>query len=340
MSYDEEGRNMRRWTKRAAVPVAAVAALAIVAACGDSIDDGGSEAGTSEDPVTEDDEAGSASEWPDTISYGVLPTSDEANLAATYEPFETYMAACLDHPFELFTGTNYTAMIEAMRGGNIHLSKFGAFSYIIAAERAGADALVQPLADPDDEFYTSMVIALESSGFDSLEDLEGQPFAWVDATSTSGHLFPRAMMLQELGLDNDEIEGWLGEVVESGGHDASIVSVLNGDVAAAPISSNAWVLQIEQEGDLSDHENFDQLYILAETEDIPRTVEAVAPDLPDDLRAALLECFTGAAADPSLADFLDEINAPAGYYPVDDSAYDVVRNTADALGMSPDDLLG
>jgi alpha-2-macroglobulin len=32
---------------------------------------------------------------------------------------------------------------------------------------------------------------------------------FVDAASTSGHLFPRAMMVDELGISNDEVESWL-----------------------------------------------------------------------------------------------------------------------------------
>lgn len=281
---------MRRLTRKAAGPVAVGAALVLLAACGEGLDDNGQdEAPSDEQPAEDSDDGDDADaddgndEWPDTITYGLLPTSDEAALATTYEPFETYMAACLDHPFELFAGTNYTAMIEAMRGGNIHVGKFGAFSYILAAERANAEALVQPLADADDAFYTSMFVALESSGFSSLADLEGEPLAFVDAASTSGHLFPRAMMIDELGITNDEVEDWLGNVVFSGGHDASILSVLNEDVAAAPISSNAWVLQVEsgEASEYAEHENFDDLVIFAETEDIPRTVEAAQGDLPD-----------------------------------------------------------
>lgn len=328
---------MRRLTRKAAGPLAVGATLVLLAACGEGLDDNGQDEAAADEQPADDGN----NEWPETVTYGLLPTSDEAGLATTYEPFEAYMSACLDHPFELFAGTNYTAMIEAMRGDNIHVGKFGAFSYILAAERANAEALVQPLADANDAFYTSMFVALESSGFSSLTDLEGEPLAFVDAASTSGHLFPRAMMIDELGITNDEVEDWLGSVVFSGGHDASILSVLNEDVAAAPISSNAWVLQVES-GDASEyaeHENFDELFILAETEDIPRTVEAAHGDLPEDLKDALEGCFTGAADDASLVDFLAEINAPVGYYLVGDSAYDVVRDTAAALGMSPEELL-
>jgi phosphonate transport system substrate-binding protein len=297
---------MKRWTRKTVALVALGGMFGLLAGCGEGLDDAGEANGAVDGAAGQAGDAGGDGngEWPETVTYGVLPTSDEVNLASLYTPFEDYMQACLDHPFELFTGTNYTAMIEAMRTGNIHMSKFGPFAYILAAERAGADALVQPLDDADEPFYTAQIVTLESYGFESLDDLEGEPFAFVDAASTSGHLFPRAMMVDELGISNDDVESWLGEVVFSGGHDASILSVLNGDVAASAISSNAWVLQVEG-GQFDDHANIDDLVILAETDDIPRTVEAVQGDLPQDLQDALEACFVAAIDEPDLEVFFE-----------------------------------
>lgn len=328
---------MRRWRRKAAVPAAVAAALLVTAGCGQGIDDGATAETTGDDAAAETTEAvASNGEWPETVTYGLLPTEDSATLEARYEPFEGYMSACLDHPFELFTGTNYTAMIEAMRGGNIQVAKFGPFSYILAAERAGAEALIQELTLEGEAFYTSQFAALESNGLTSLSDLEGEPLAFVDAASTSGHLFPRAMLIEDVGITNDEIEDWLGEIIFSGGHDASLLAVLNGDVMAAPVSSVAWVRQID-EGDLGDHPNVDDLTVLAETSQIPRTVEAVQGDLPDDLKTAIGDCFLGVADDQELTEFLEGFSA--GYTEAEDSNYDVVRDTAAALDMSPEDLL-
>lgn len=326
---------MRRLIRNAAGPMAVAATMVLLAACGQGSDGGATDDGATTTVETADEDEGNG-QWPETVTYGLLPTEDSAALELRYDPFEEYMAACLDHPFELFTGTNYTAMIEAMRGGNIDVAKLGPFSYIFAAERADAEALVQELTLDGEAFYTSQFATLESSGFSSLADLEGQPLAFVDPASTSGHLFPRALLIDEIGVTDDELEDWLGEVVFSGGHDASLLAVLNGDVAVAPVSSVAWVRNVD-DGDLGDHPNADELVVLAETRDIPRTVEAVQGDLPDDLKTAIADCFTGIADDPEMADFLEDFSA--GYIPTEDSNYDVIRDTAEALGMGPEELL-
>lgn len=295
----------------------------LLAGCGQGIDDTGSENG--------DD-----GEWPETILYGVLPTDDQDRLMAIYTPLEEYMAECLDHPFELYPGSNYTAMIEAMRTGTLHASKFGPFSYVLAHERANVEPMVAPIGEDGEPTYRSYIITLNDSGVGDLSDLEGESFAFVDPTSTSGYLFPRGLLIDELEITNDEVDDYLGDIAFSSGHDASIISVLNGDVTAAGISSNAW--EHVGGGDYDDHDRVDDLKIVAETEDIPGTVEGVQGDLPEDLKEALSVCFEDAIDEPELLEFFDGDDS-RGFVPIEDSDYDIVRDTADTLRVSPEELV-
>lgn len=330
---------MKPWNRKILVILAMFGLL--IAACGESLDETEPDQGSADGGAS-----GDRSGWPETIQYGLLPTDDMDDLVALYTPFEEYMATCLDHPFKLFTGTNYTAMVEAMRTGNLHISRFGAFSYILAHDRAGAEAIAVPVADPDDATYRSLIITLKSHGFSSLADLEGTTFSFVDPASTSGHLFPRALIVNEMGITNEEVESWFGEVVFAGNHEASLLSVLNEDTDAGALVSTSDLItneggtwQILDDGDAGDHPNADDFTVLTESGDIPRTVEAIQQDLPDSLKDAVMSCLEGVVDDPSLADFREEGGFDAGYIPASDSDYDVVRETANALGMGPEDLL-
>lgn len=277
----------------------------------------------------------SGSEWPETISYATLPTAD-ATVVQQYEPFRAYMERCLDHPFELFTGTTYVAVVEAMRTGSVHVAKFGPFAYILAADRAGAEAFATGTADPDVTTYNSVVITLEKHGLTDLQDLRGQSIAFADPASASGHIFPRAMMIDAWGVTNAEFEDNVGDMKFVSGGESIVMSVLNEEVAAGALSSNFWDTQIEN---YSSHENFDQLTGLAESDPIPRAVEAYDSDLPEDLKERLSECFIDVVNQEELADFREESTYEAGYVPIDDSAYDVVRTAAENLDMSPEQLL-
>ncbi|HEY8455579.1 MAG TPA: phosphate/phosphite/phosphonate ABC transporter substrate-binding protein [Actinopolymorphaceae bacterium] len=329
---------MSRWTRRARLVLAISAALAITA-CGESLD--------SDNRNVAPAETGKEG-WPEKIVYGMTPTDEATDMARRYDPLEKYFNKCLDHPFELFVGTDYNTMIEAMRTGNAHIARFGPFAYILAHERAGAEALAVALEGGDSPIYRSLIITRKSYGFDDLADLEGKKFAFVDPTSASGHLFPRALIANEMGISSDEVDDWFSDVVYAGNHEASLLSVLNGDTDAGALASSATALVYENgtwklrpDSEFADHENADDFMVLAESEDIPNTVDAVQKDLPDSLKKALLACFEGVAEAPSLADFREEMGGGEGYgfAAAKDSDYDPVRKTAKALGMSPEELL-
>ena len=59
------------------------------------------------------------------------------------------------------------------------------------------------------------------SDYQTLEDLAGATWAYPDATSTSGYLFPVALF-SDLGIE-------VGETLEAGGHPQSVKAVYNGE---------------------------------------------------------------------------------------------------------------
>lgn len=51
------------------------------------------------------------------------------------------------------------------------------------------------------------------------------------------------------------------------------------------------------------------------------------------------KAFLDAVNNPELSEFLETMNYQGGFIDVKDSQYDVIRMTADALGLSPEELL-
>ncbi|MBC8144535.1 MAG: phosphonate ABC transporter ATP-binding protein, partial [bacterium] len=68
----------------------------------------------------------------------------------------------------------------------------------------------------------------------TLADLKGKTVAWVDPTSASGHLFPKAALI-EAGIDPEK---HFAQQTFAGGHDAVILSVINGTIASGATYSN------------------------------------------------------------------------------------------------------
>ncbi|SIP88745.1 phosphonate transport system substrate-binding protein [Alkalispirochaeta americana] len=280
--------------------------------------------GRSEEKSFVDDGRYDRSDWPEVVRIGVLPEEDQAVMMERYQPFLEHVEGVLGVKTELFFGNDFTAMVEAMRFEHIEVSKFGPSAYVMAAERAGAEAFVQGVRDASAPTYKSYIIARDDSGIDTIEDVLGRNFAWVDPASGSGYLFPRAMMLGALDTTDEKMDALFENVIFSGGHDASVRFVINGDVDAAAVSDSQ--IQRMRAAEFPGMEN---IVVVAETDPIPRSPEAYRSNLPDSLKQALFDAYT--TFDDR--DFLEAHNYHDGFVPVTDAAYDVVRDTQQRLGL-------
>ncbi|MCL7746855.1 phosphate/phosphite/phosphonate ABC transporter substrate-binding protein [Halalkalibacter alkaliphilus] len=302
-----------------------VFSISLLVACG-----GGNASQSSSDEQAGNDE------WPDKFVYGLLPGEDPTAMSNRWDPMREYLEERLGIEVEFFQGTDYTAMIEAMRAGHVHGAHFGPFAYVLANERADIEAFSMGVKSIEEATYNSIIVTLEDSGIETVEDLEGKDFAWVDPTSASGHMFPKAMLIEELGMSSSEVDSWFGNVLFAGGHDAALLSVLNGDVDAAGVADFIIGNLKDTHGD---HPNYNNIKIIATTDDIPRGPDAYLSSLPEDLKEEIREAFYDMVDQPELSEFLEAANFQGGWIPATDEDFDIMRRTAEALGMSPDDLL-
>ncbi|MGJ9458988.1 phosphate/phosphite/phosphonate ABC transporter substrate-binding protein [Oceanobacillus sp. CF4.6] len=306
--------------------VAMIAIILVLSGCG-------AEAGSSEDHDGENARA----DWPEKLVFTPIPLEDQQELTNRYEPFAAYLEELLDMPVEIYPATNYAAAVEAMRNGHTDLGYFGPFAYVHAESRANAEAFSGGIPAPGDEpVYESYFITLKDSGIESIEDLEGESFVWADPTSASGHLFPKAHLVNELGIEVDQIDDMFSEVAFSGNHEASVLSVLNEDVNAAAVYDVTYNMILREN---ADHPNIDNLVIFEKTNPIPLPPYTVRGDLPESFKDEIKDAFYNAVNVPELQEFLEDTGHGGGYVEVSDEDFEVVRKTAEGLGMAPEELL-
>ncbi len=268
--------------------------------------------------------------WPKKISYGVLP-GEEEELSRAHNLFVEDMSEALGIEVELFQGEDYNAVIEAMRSEKLDLASFGPFSYIIAQERSDAIPIAVRAKDEEDATYNSWIVVPDESDVQTLEELEGKSILFADPASTSGHLFPRAIFIDALGITNDKVESYFSSVSFSGSHDNSILAIAAGDADAAGVCSSCVERAIE--GGMVSESDF---RIIAESDPIPSSPISYRADLPESLVEAIQEFVYNYDNE----EFFEKAgDADSRYIPVDESDYDIIRNTAEALNMSPEELL-
>lgn len=219
---------------------------------------------------------------PATLVFTYAPTEDPAVYQGAFSEFLDHLSEATGKQVVYFPVQSYAAQIEAMRAGRLHVSGFAAGAVQEAVNTAGFVPAVI-MADTAGVYgYTMQIIVPPNSDIEALEDLEGRQLAFVSPTSNSGFKAPSALLFAELGLKPDE--GY--QTAFSGGHDNSILGVVNGDYEAAAIASSVMQRMIEREVLAAD-----DVRIIYESQSFPSTAYGYVYDLEPELAEQIREAF-------------------------------------------------
>ncbi|MFH1358730.1 MAG: phosphonate ABC transporter substrate-binding protein [archaeon] len=257
------------------------------------------------------------------LRMGLIPADDAAEMLRAYEPVREYLSKELGIPVEIQVTNDYTAAIEAMKYKHIDMAWFGPFSYILASNVAGAEAIVNGVRRSDGKAdYHSIIVTNADSGIKTLADLKGKSFAFVDPASTSGNLMPRKILIEN-GIDPKKD---FSNYYYAGTHNAVEYAIANGKVDAAADSDNSYDRMVA-EGEIDPNVNI----IIYKSEPIPGSPIAVRGDLPEELK----EKITRALIDMNeqTINKVDGWGDIANYQKVSDSDYDIIRDIAQVLNM-------
>ena len=226
----------------------------------------------------------------------------------------------LGMPVKPFVATDYNGVIEALRAKKLDVAYLGPFSYVLASSVAEVEAFsVAVTKKTGQSAYRSVILARKDSGLRSVAELKGRNFAFVDPSSASGHLFPKAG-LQQTGLDPD---AYFGRVVFSGSHDASILAVANRKVDAAAVADRIFNSAVAK-GTVKQ----DDFVVLWSSRPIPESPMVWRKDLDPALKEKLAKALAN-LKDVKWGDH----GVLNGFQPTSDAAYDVVRDTAKVLKL-------
>lgn len=253
------------------------------------------------------------SDWPSVVKMGVIPTEGAADSQARFETLAAHLSKVLGIKVEVFTASDYAGIITAMANKHIDFAYFGPKSYVEAAEKAGAEALVLEMDQSRQPGYNGIIIVRHGSAIKDLKAAKGHTFAFTDPNSTSGFLVPNVLFARDMKVKPEE---YFKEVRFSGSHGASILAVKNGGVEVAA-TNNIDLARMIEKGSVS-KDDFDVLWT---SELIPGSPLAARADLPSSLKAAFAGALLTFNADKAGLQKM----AIGGYTYADDTTYDIVR---------------
>jgi len=319
--------------------------------------------------------------WPDKITFGFVPSTEQESLADDIQPFMDVLTEALGIEVEGIVTTDYTGLVTAMGTGKADLGAFGPFGYVLAQQQFGnMEVLIQAIRygsptyhgqwmtnDPSmcetaPESATALentadglaqvgaldAVALQvgvyfgdsgkalgesvdagdvSPGTSCMADLSkvaGKRVAFTSESSTSGYLFP-ALQLIEAGIDpvNDITP------IFTGGHDAAVVAVYNGDADVGLSYDDARRTLRKEKVDVGD-----KVMVFNITDEVPNDVVAASSLLPDSLQTAVYDAISSYLATEEGEAVFDEAYGWTDIRRAVDSDFDVVRAAAEALGIT------
>ncbi len=192
--------------------------------------------------------------------------------------------------------SDYNAIIEGLRTGQIDIAYAGPQAVALGIERAKCTPIVMKAPEGKKElaFYKSVIItSADKSDINSIKDIKGKSMAFVDPASTSGSLIPSSDIMaafpdEDLNLDKLRTNGQFFSAVSfSGKHQAGLMAVLKKDVDLAPISNQILASEIAhgraKESDIK---------VIHESAPIPAEAIIAGKHLDDETKAKLVEFFT------------------------------------------------
>jgi ABC-type phosphate/phosphonate transport system substrate-binding protein len=195
--------------------------------------------------------------------------------------------------------------------------------------------------------YYGCILTRAGEGIRRLEDLNGRSFAFSDETSTSGHIFARALLQRE-GIE-------LGHVLFAGGHPNVVQAVADGKVAGGASFYSPPSPTQERDGTLVGDARFliiknmqtveerqaylETVRILALTDPIPNDVCCVRRGFPEEVWQRFASSLERFLATPDGQSAYYDLVAGVAATPTSDAEFDGFREALRETGVSASRLL-
>lgn len=256
----------------------------------------------------------------DQLTIGLIPSEDSQAMIEASKQVLSTLESRLGMPVVPFVATDYNGIIEALRAGKLDVAYLGPFSYVLATSVANVEAFaVAVTRKTGQSAYKSVIVVRKDSGIRELADLKGRTFAFVDPSSASGHLFPKAG-LEQAGFVPAQL---FSRVIFSGSHDASILAVENRKVDAAAVADRIFASAVSK--GLVKQDDFQVVWSSRPIPESPMVWRKdLDPALQQKVASALASIKDVPWGDQGVLD---------GFQPTSDAAYDVVRDTAKVLDL-------
>lgn len=260
------------------------------------------------------------------IKMGFVPLKNSEQLVEDVKPIADYLSQKMGVKVEAFTASNYIGVVEGIGSGSVDFGIIPPFSAVLAQKQSNAKPLLTSKGKSGKSGYTAELYVRKDSGIKSLQDVKGKKVAFVDPSSSSGYIYPGAMLVKAgINLDKDISYQF------SGGHDKSLQLLLNKDVdVIATFDGVEERYGKEFPAALTDIEK------LASSDTIPGIMVTASSKMDKELQDKLKQALLDMDKDPKMKELFTKMFSITGFEEVDQTAYNKVEETAKVMNVDLD----
>jgi phosphonate transport system substrate-binding protein len=227
---------------------------------------------------------------PITLGIG-KPNGDKLARKAKAE-LEPYLSKVMKRPVKVEILPDYDALSAALADGKVDIAWITPLAFVHAAQRRADVTAIAKAMRAGKLFYRAAFVVRLDSPARSLADLAGKKVAYVSKSSSSGYLFPRALLSSQ-GKDPDR---FFREAIFTGDHPGVCQAVRTGkaEVGATFSDEPAKGKQAQVDG-CADSPPMGDFRIVSASGPITNDVIAARPDFDERLVTPVLGALGGMA---------------------------------------------
>lgn len=268
------------------------------------------------------------------VSLAFTPSQESATIATNGAAIKGALEKATGLAWKVTTMTSYAAQVEGMCSGSIDVGFFAPLQMTLLIGKACGTPVLGALRKDDtgalSTTYKSQILVRADSGINSLADLKGKKFAFVDALSASGYVYPTLTIKNKTG---QEPKTFFSQTIFAGGHPQAALAVYNKQVDGAATFIDARDSLVAANPDIKTATK-----VIETAGPIPNDGVALRKGFPDDVGKKVV----AALQDYSKADDGKKVFSALfqwdGIQPVDAKFYDPIKEAAALAGVDVEGL--
>ena len=269
------------------------------------------------------------------IKMFFVPSLEAGKVVSSGEAIANYLENETKLHFKVAVPTSYAAVIEALGTYQADVAWLPTYAYILAKQKYDAQVRLMTVRNGLTK-YRGQFVARSDSNIDSLQDIEGKIIAYTDAASTSGYIYPSAILKQRGITPKDYFF--------AGGHPQAILAVYSG---RADVGCSYWSPPAAKGKPMDAREKlletypdvFEKVKIVDYTDWIPNDTVTFRKDLPPELEGIIVQTLYRYAQSEEGKKVLKALYDIDGLEYASDEDYEIVRTTLKTMNMDPAELL-